>query len=186
MDIQTETAPKGWKVADTSTESVKAPRYTKADIPAEDSSTIETESGLIVTVRVLPDEGAGPPWEREDEHGPVSEWTRRKKAPGEMVLAADHGSSRFYDFPEAVKIARADGWGADGATVGERAHNAALADYERLRQWCNDQWRYIGVVVEARKPDGAVWASDSLWGIESDGDYWREVAADMVNDCTSI
>ena len=88
-----------------------------------------------------------PPWKESDCHGPVSEWTRRSKRPGEMVLCADRGCRRYYDFREAVRIAKREGWGVGGGigpgrTAGERAHNAALADYEYLRSWCADEWQY--------------------------------------------
>lgn len=35
------------------------------------------------------DNDCTPPWERCDGHGPVSEYTNRKKAPGEMILYND-------------------------------------------------------------------------------------------------
>jgi len=38
-----------------------------------------------------------------------------------------------------------------------------------------------GSTVELTDANGNEAGSDSLWGIKSDGDYWREVAADLVN-----
>ena len=100
---------------------------------------------------VEPDAGGGAPWDNEDGHGPVSEWTRRGKRPGEMVLVSDRHSRRFYDFAEAVRIARAEGWDAPPygeGTAGQRAHRAALADFRRLRDWCEGRWSYVGVCVQ--------------------------------------
>lgn len=37
---------------------------------------------------------------------------------------------------------------APGESKRQVAAAAALADFNRLRQWCNDQWSYIGVKVE--------------------------------------
>lgn len=157
---------------------------TKEDIPHYAPATIEVADGLTIRVSVEPDENMGAPWEEHDGHGIVSEWTTREKAPGEMVLCTDHGSRRFYDFAATVKIARKERWGAEGATAGERAHLAALADFNRLRAWCNDQWCWVGVMVEIDEGygDDARPMRDSLWGIESDGDYWRHVAAELAND----
>jgi hypothetical protein len=152
---------------------------TKDDIPDYAPVTIEPNADTRITIRIEPDEDVGPPWEEHDGHGIVSGWTRRDKAPGEIVLASDAGRYRYYDFAGSVKIARRDGWGADGVTKGERAHRAALADYRRLKDWCEDRWRWIGVVVEVERC-GRI-KKDSLWGIESDGDYWREVAAELAN-----
>jgi hypothetical protein len=54
----------------------------------------------------------------------------------------------------------------------------------RLQAWCNDEWRWVGVVVELERPDG--WRKDtSLWGIESDTDYWRDVARELLTDLLS-
>ena len=67
---------------------------------------------LTVTARIERDDDMGPPWKVHDGHGPVSEWRPRdSKRPGERVLNEDRGSCRFYDWQEAVKIAKRDGWG---------------------------------------------------------------------------
>jgi hypothetical protein len=154
--------------------------FTKEDVPDYAPAEIELPDGSTARVSVLPDDTLGAPWEEHDGHGVVSEWTRRDKAPGELVLCEDRGKRRFYDFSESVKIARRHGWGAEGRTPRERAALAALADFRRLRGWCNDDWSWCGVVVDVIRPDGSL-VSDSLWGIESDGDYWREVAAELLN-----
>lgn len=39
---------------------------------------------------------------------------------------------------------------------------------------------WIGVVVTLHDADDAEVDQSSLWGIESDTDYWREVAAELV------
>lgn len=91
-------------------------------------------NGRIYAVEILPDEHHGAPWEEEDGHGPVSGWTRRDKAPGEMVLCKDRGMRRLYDFAEACRIARRDGWGflpfrltygADDPTAFQRTSKAS-------------------------------------------------------------
>lgn len=69
-------------------------------------------------------------------------------------------------------------------TAREYAAGAAAQDCERLRQWCADQWEWIGVeVAPIEGEDGPDWdASRSLWGIESDSpEYHREVAAELVD-----
>lgn len=143
---------------------------------------IPAPNGHTAMVRIIPDETMGAPWDENDGHGIVSEWTSRPKAPGELVLARDRDSFRYYDFASTVRIARKDGWGApdSGRTVGERAALAAMQDFRRLRDWCNDEWCWIGVHVKVLSPDGTE-QEDSLWGIESDGDYWKDVAAELIN-----
>lgn len=140
--------------------------------------------GFTLTARIEPDPYMGPPWQEHDGHGPVSDWTRRAKAPGELVLCSDRGSHCYYDYAGACEIALRDGWGAPGAsgTPRQRAAMAARADYERLRDWCEDRWHWVGVVVEASRA-GVKLGHASLWGIESDaGDYLADVAAGLADE----
>lgn len=180
------------------------------------------------TITLEHDDSHGAPWDEEDGHGDVSDWTSRDKLPGELVLSTDRRSKRFYDFAGACKLAIKDGWGflpgkletrqspIDGtwiATVRSRgtgkslnfegigkdinqaisavyaahratmskkeyAAGAAMVDYERLRQWCNDQWSYVGIIV-THDDSGE---TESLWGIESDSpEYHEEVAQELAD-----
>jgi len=199
-----------------------------------------THNGKTYAARLERDETHGAPWIEECGHGPVTGWERRDKVPGELILAEDRGMARFYDFQEACKIARRDGWGfLPGELVTDRfAHSgkrkfrayvarpdpgfldllaygpdinsailslyamhkatmtprqyaaeAARRDYERMRQWCNDVWSYVGVIVAPVCPccdeiDES--ESRSLWGIESDaGDYLQEVARELADEIGS-
>jgi hypothetical protein len=140
----------------------------------------------------------GEPWKEHDGHGPVSEWRSiDSKQAGERVLGQDGRSARFYDFAEACKIAKRDGWGYSGQYVFEdgkkprlseearkltpkqRATRAAEEDYERMRQWCNDEWHWISVGVEVSHR-GEVLDTDYCGGIEDYTDYWREHAAEVA------
>lgn len=60
---------------------------------------------------IIADDRGAVPWEEEDGHGPVTDWTRRAKRPGELVLAEDRGARLLYDFSAACELARRDGWG---------------------------------------------------------------------------
>lgn len=133
------------------------------------------------------------PWIEDDGHGPVSDWrrtdylSRPTKAPGERILFRDGRSFRTYDFAEAVRIARRDGWDAPPyktGTKGQQAARAAEADFNRLRQWCEGQWWYVGVVVELLDDEGEpTGETASLWGIESDADnYIAEVGQDLAGE----
>jgi hypothetical protein len=191
--------------------------------------TFEFEHEDVAYVATIEhDDMHGAPWEEEDGHGDVSEWTTRDKLPGELVLDEDGRHKRFYDFAGACKIARRDGWGflpepvrverrAGGGFTGaalptyrsgefsvvsdcpnlayselhrmhratmtarQYAAGAAMADYDRLRRWCADQWWSIGVVVRRAGDCKCCGETESLWGIESDaGEYVRDVATDLA------
>lgn len=156
------------------------------------TATIEHE-GFTITATLHADDDADAPWDREDGHGTVSDWTTRAKLPGELVLSQDGRSRRFYDFAEACAVARRDGWGATGAAPGASpralAALAAWRDFERLRTWCADLWHYVGVAVTVtRDADGEAVTltgpyDHALWGIESDaGAYLAEVASDLARE----
>lgn len=152
-------------------------------------------AGRNYTAEIHHDADHGAPWEEEDGHGPVTDWTRDAKAPGQRLLYQDrHGAGRFYDWQEAMKIARRDGWGLGDAeraalaaelgrepTRGEITAEAVRRDFEHLRDWCNGDWFWCGVVVRRAGACCCCGDSESLWGIESNsGDYLQEVARELA------
>lgn len=152
-------------------------------------TTYNTETreahGKEWTIEWVYDTNTGAPWKECDGHGPVSDWEHRDKRPGELILNKDRGSKRFYDFAEAVKIARRDGWNTKPYhwdTKGAQAAAAAWADFEYLRGWCNDEWHYCGIVVTLNDDISA-----SLWGIEdgldSSDEYHEEVIKELMAEC---
>lgn len=186
-------------------------------------------AGFELAVTIEPDSDSGAPWEESDGHGPVSDWTTRDKAPGELVLSHDRSAKRFYDYAEACRIARRDGWGslwpytlstryvrgaweATATAYGKpdliarrkdinaairdvyaqrraqfptaRAYhaNAAMADFDYLRRWCNNQWSYCGVIVTASR-NGIELGNASLWSVEdSDRGYLLTVANELTGE----
>lgn len=82
-----------------------------------DSSPYETREftrhGHKFIARFYVDSDTGAPWDEHDGHGPVSDWKpRESKRPGQRPIGdSDHGSTRFYDWQEATKLAKRDGWG---------------------------------------------------------------------------
>lgn len=145
------------------------------------------------------DNDATPPWDRECGHVDVSEWERRNKAPSEVIINENHGAKRFVCMREAIAKATREGWGlsdesmqALSARIGrtpskrEVIAEAVRLDVERMRDWCADEWGYIGVCVclldSEGSPIGDKYAA-ACWGIESDcDDCIREVARDMARD----
>lgn len=155
--------------------------------------------GLRFVVSIEHDHDHGAPWENEDCHGPVSEWTRRDKKPGEWVLCSDRGSKRFYDAAEATRIARRDGWGlAENGiaalaaklgrtpTQGEITAEVVRQGFEFLRRWCNDDWHYVGVCVRHVTQNEDARYGHASWGIESDcTEYIAEVARELAAECAA-
>lgn len=140
-----------------------------------------THDGLQFRVKMLWDDYRGLPWEENDCHGPVSDWERREKAPGELILCSDRGSKRFYDFQAACKIAR-DVW---GFKTKKEAAEAARKDFDYLRRFCDGQWSYVIVDVTLLDDDGDALEeySECIGGIESDAeDYITEIAHELAGE----
>jgi hypothetical protein len=159
-----------------------------------DGDFIECEvDGFTARATLHIDDDTSPPWKREDGHGEVSEWTRRDKKPGELVLNADHGNKRFYDYAAACRTALADGWGAEGGlkegeTPRQHAARAAMQDYEVLRAWCADGWYYYGVAVTISRAGIALTGpyDHASWGIAGnypgdDNSYFSVVANEFLD-----
>jgi len=154
-------------------------------------------NGRTFTVTIEADSDMPPPWENEDGHGIVSGWRKGSwygypsKRQGERPLVTDHGYTRFYDFAEAVKTAKRDGWGASKhdrdawarkgitPTRGMVAVSAAEADFRYLQRWCNADWYYVYVTVT----DDETGESASLGGVESD--YAETHVYELVKELAS-
>ena len=152
-------------------------QYAKDILPDDGvgPKTIKYPNGLILTIETPYDDINEPPWERGDGHGPVSQWRSiESKDPGECVLMTD-GPDRalFYDFAEATRIAKQDGWGAKGGKregETEKAYRARAVeeDFQYLRAFCHDEWAYIGLIVTLLHEDGTCLDQDAVWGYETD------------------
>lgn len=143
-------------------------------------------NGRTFHVELLDDDFCMAPWEENDGHGPVSDWTRRDKKAGEWVLCEERRMKRYYDFSEAMRMAKRDGWDTPPygvGTKGERAVRAVMADFEYLRRWCNDQWKYVTLHVILFDDDDDILYEDYLGSVEydytSDG-YWLEEARGLA------
>jgi hypothetical protein len=158
-----------------------------------DDDTITCTVGpFTCTATVHRDDDESPPWKRNCGHGPVSDWTSRAKRPGERILSEDRTSKRYYDFAEAVKTARSDGWDTEPymtGTAGQRATRAAERDFAVLKAWCDDEWWYCGiaVTVECNGVELTDTYDHALWGVEcnypnSKNEYLAEVANELLGD----
>lgn len=153
------------------------------------------------------DDNAGVPWKECDGHGPVSELVTRDKRAGERVLyRTNNGSyprSYYYDFAEAVRIAKRDGWGLSEVdrivaellgrplTSGEIAVAAVERDFQHLKDWCDGNWEYIGVCARLIDGEGNEIAQENLCRVESgaapDGSYyWHDVAEELVGNLVAL
>lgn len=154
--------------------------------------------GFTFTATIHDDDDATPPWDREDGHEPVSDWTSRSKLPGELVLNDDRTSKRYYDYAEACRIARRDGWGMkggkrEGETARAYAARAAWHDYSVLRAWCRDEWSYCGIDIRVERGGVELVGEyeSALWGVErnypdSDNAYLLDIANEQADEAMRL
>lgn len=158
-----------------------------------------THGGREFIASLYADDTRETPWEHSEGHGPVRYDTARSKHEGERVMGdVDRGGCAWlYDVQAAIALAHKDGWGVGddeiaaltkkhgrAPTRGEIVARAVEKDFDFLRGWCNDDWHYCGVAVQALDADGKPMGDEfehALWGIESNaGDYLKEVAAELA------
>jgi hypothetical protein len=175
---------------------MNAPAAKDIEVTYEGGRTLRNDlgDGFYAVVTTPYDTDMGPPWKEYDGYGPVSEWTSRDKRPGEWVLSRERfGSKRYYDFAEAVGIARRDGWGlcpehlaeltaklGRPPTKGQIAVASVEKGFEFLQDWCENRWHWIGVCVDIFNADDEEVYSDSIWGVEDSTDYWQSLAVEFI------
>ncbi|MFN8994139.1 MAG: hypothetical protein ACK5X3_10835 [Pseudomonadota bacterium] len=157
-----------------------------------DGDTFEL-NGLTFRVKFESDYYSGAPWERCDGHGAVRKSYQRHrdgesdKKPGERPLnQAGHRDRQFYyDWAAACKDARRDGWNAEPYDAPNRIARAVEADFQFLSAFINNDWHYVGVIVELLDDDGEVLSDTSLWGVETWKDNHCEVAHDLARELSA-
>jgi len=132
------------------------------------------------------DETLSTPWDEFNYYGNVSEWTKRGKHPGELVLAEDcSGYKLYYDFQGAIKKLR-----HERHAKGDDLVKIARQEFEYLRDWYDGEWYYMSIVVTPITEDGDELRSKShgLWGIESNSsdDYIEEIIEGLITEVEAM
>ena len=119
-------------------------------------------NGWKLVFKIEHDSDFGPPWTDCDGHGKV-EWVHRYLEDWERdwVLSWNGSSKLLYDYKASLEIAKRDGWGPG------RPEDAVKADFDYLYGYCNDDWWYVGIVVELYDENERLISEDSCWGFET-------------------
>jgi len=155
--------------------------------------TVEAE-GFTLKLTVEDDDTGRKPWQDDDGAGIVTGWIDPAKAPkGAVQINHDRdGTCRFYDVLASREKAKREGWvnslGLTALQLERRINKLVMNDCARMKAWCEDDWSYIGLVINASR-EGVQLTGEyeiALWGIESDaGDYLEEVANDLAGQAIS-
>lgn len=156
-----------------------------------------THEGFDFTMEIVDDNDHEPPWESGDGYGVVIDMvayhqgSHITKRPWERVLDRHRGGYRLYDMRASRAKAIKENWGvaeSDGLTRKQIIAAAVEKDFQFHRGWCNDEWRYVGVVV-AHAADAGYNDSTtaSLWGIESNApEYIEEVKLNLADELLPV
>ena len=145
-------------------------------------------SGLRFAVTFDFDYDTEPPWDRSDCHGPVRIGRNHAdgqsdKRPGERPLNRPtwREDQYFYDWAEACRMARKDGWNAEPYDAPNRVQRAVRADFDYLSAWVNCGWQYVVVgICQVDDDDNEIGAWDYCGGVETFKDYHHECACEMA------
>jgi hypothetical protein len=126
------------------------------------------------------------PWEECDGHGPVRKSSKphrdgySDKAPGERPLnsAGRNEYQFYYNWVEAMRIAKREGWNAAPYDAPNKVLRAVQANFDYLRGWVNSEWGYLIVTVT----DLETGQYECLGGVESLGECARECAREMAQN----
>lgn len=132
------------------------------------------------------DDTQGYPWDWSDGHGPVRQSSKphrdgsSDKRPNERPLniAGRNEYQFYYDWQQAIKDAKRDGWNTAPYDAPDRALRAVQADFDYLRNYIEGDWCYLVVTVT----DVETEEYTCLGGVESLGDYASECAYDMAKE----
>lgn len=109
------------------------------------------------------------------------------RASGHWFDAANNLTALTSDWHDDQNAARSQCYALHRATMSPRAYAALAArqDYEALKAWCDDEWRYVGVSVTVSR-HGVELVGEyecALWGIAANypnGD--NSYLADLANE----
>lgn len=110
-------------------------------------------NGSQFAFAIVEDCDSGAIWEECEGHGPVRElrrdiWDRFPKAPGERLIYRERGHALAYDFAEACRMARRDGWGFLPGELKTEERSPG-----RWRASVRGVGQYVGQSFEATAPD---------------------------------
>lgn len=159
--------------------------------------------GRRFIVSIVEDDMNSTPWDdlSDDGESPVRT-VRHKfdKRPGERLLYEDLDCVRLYDMQGMQRRVREEGWCLPPAEMAELEAHTAQAfnraptkreiaahaverNYQRMRAWCLDQWRYVGVEVVDECDPGA---RAFLYGLESDEtEYLDNITLELCAEADS-
>ena len=153
-------------------------------------------SNCTIQVHWSDDTDMGPPWKEHDGHGVVevvhqrdSDYTPESEQNSPFQRLSPWGFNAndwYYNFPASLDLARKEYWGlapdaldklqferGRSLTDDEITEAAVQADFEHLRAWCHDEWRWMvaDVIVNVRSREGSCFLKvvSCLGGIESTG-----------------
>ena len=89
------------------------------------------------------------------------------------------------DYPLAERVANNRKLGMSRHLAWIAARESLAREFALWREYWRSRESWLALSVSIRGPDGETLAHDSICGVESGGDYWRECLADMADGLLS-
>ena len=153
--------------------------------------------GKTYTVEYHYDLDSGGPWENQDFYTENIEtydpqwYERGSKSPGEVLLTDYRNNVGVrYDFADAVrKVRESDVVPEEGETIGQLAERHVKREIQLIRDFLNDNWQYIGVVVRKAGTCRHCAETQSIWGVSHGCDQYdatdyikNDLVPELVSD----
>lgn len=147
------------------------------------------QDGYDLRAFTAPDTCQSTPWKEDTDSvmfkGSVireeySPYAKPTKAPHERIIAHDRDNYWIVDTHAVAELVEM--WGVtrgEGETYRQAVQRRVEATIARWQAWLTDEWRYVGVLVEASR-HGIVLGRSYLWGLESDDEEHIKNMADEV------
>lgn len=128
----------------------------------------ELPNGWYYVVKFQYDDTHETPWDWDDCHGVVIPLRGRCSLEDwQLDWTMGDCDGWLYDRDASLAKAIKEGWNAPPYHEPGGAMRAVKADFDYLRRWCNDDWRYVGLIVELYDEDERLIDEHSCWGYES-------------------
>lgn len=157
------------------------------------NNTIDTRdiehNGAKYRAELFNDDFGEAPWEQSDGHGKVTRVSGNfSKKPGQVVLyKGDRNEcSYLYDFADAMKTAKREGWNTKPYDAPDQALRAVTTDMDYLRGWITGDWCYVAIEVFPLTEDGDELRSKTqyLGMVEmSNDDYIKSTILELIAEC---
>jgi hypothetical protein len=153
------------------------------DVSIEVSPAVVDFSDILNTARLEPDNDSGPPWKDGDGWDHEFWLTTIPEQRNARAYTRGHGLMCFNKSAGLPDYAYYRSQGASKGAARQLEAQALRRNIETLKGWYEDDWHYVGVVLEFKH--GGETYEESCWGIDDEKHAMSEAAPDLAYQIAS-